>query len=77
MAEVRVVIPEELKKKMDKFQIDWPIVVRRLLKKEVDELSELKAIVSKSKLTEEDALELGKKVNKSLAQRFRGSTKAR
>jgi len=31
------------------------------------------SIVSKSKLTEEDALELGRKVNKSLAKKFRNS----
>lgn len=39
---------------------------RNLLKKKVNELSDLKSIVSKSKMTEEDALELGRKVNKSL-----------
>ncbi len=76
MAEVRVVIPEELKKKMEKLQIDWPVFVRKLLKKEVDELSELEAIVSRSKLTEEDALELGRTVKKSLAKRFRDASKA-
>lgn len=76
MAEVRVIIPQELKKKMDKFQVDWPTVLRKLLKKEVDELSELEAIVSKSKLTEKDALELGRKVNKSLVMRFKHSSKA-
>ncbi|MDI6654353.1 MAG: hypothetical protein QME59_00495 [Candidatus Hydrothermarchaeota archaeon] len=73
MAELRIVIPEELKRKMEKFKIDWPSVARDLLKKEVDELSELKAMVSKSMLTEEEALALSRKVNKSLAKRFRES----
>lgn len=71
MAELKIIIPEELKRKMEKFKIDWSSVGRELLKKEIDELSELKAIVSKSRLTEEEALLLGKKVNKSLAKRFR------
>ncbi len=73
MAELRVLIPEELKRKMERFKIDWTSVTRELLKKEVDELSELKAIVSKSMLTEEEALALSRKVNKSLAKRFRES----
>jgi hypothetical protein len=33
----------------------------------------MKSIVSKSKMTQEDALKLGRKVNKSLAKRFRDS----
>jgi hypothetical protein len=73
MAELIVNIPEELKRKMESFKIDWSAFTRDLLKKKVDELSELKFIVSKSKLTEEDALELGGKVNKSLAKKFRDS----
>lgn len=73
MAELKIIIPEELKKKMERFKIDWSSVGRELLKKEIDELSELKAIVSKSRLTEEEALLLGKKVNKSLAKKFRES----
>lgn len=71
MAELKIIIPEELKRKMSDFEIDWSAVTRDLIKKKVDELSELKSIVSRSKLTEEDALELGRKVNKSLAKRFR------
>lgn len=73
MAELIVNIPEELKRRMEGFKIDWSALTRDLLKKKVDELSELKSIVSKSKLTEEDALELGRKVNKSLAKKFRES----
>jgi hypothetical protein len=73
VAELIVILPEELKRKMEGFKIDWSALTRDLLKKKVDELSELKSIVSKSKLTEEDALELGRKVNKSLAKKFRES----
>lgn len=73
MAELRIIIPEELKRKMERFKIDWSSVAKELLKKEVDELSRLEAIVSKSRLTEDEALALGRKVNKSLAKRFRES----
>jgi len=71
MAELRIVVPEELKRKMERFKVDWSSVAKELLKKEVDELSRLEDIVSKSRLTEEEALALGRKVNKSLAKRFR------
>ena len=73
MAELKVIIPEELWRKMASFEIDWHAITRDLLKKKVNELSDLKAIVSKSKMTDEDALELGSKVNKSLAKKFKTS----
>lgn len=70
---LRIIIPEELKRKMERFNIDWSSVARELLKREVEELSGLKAIISKSELTEEEALALDRKVNKSLARRFKES----
>ena len=73
MAELKVIIPEELWRKMATFEIDWNAITRDLLKKKVNELSDLRSIVSKSKMTNEDALELGRKVNKSLAKKFKAS----
>lgn len=77
MTELKISLPEELKQEMDEFpEIEWQVVVRRLLKQELDRLLELKRIVSKSKLTEKDVVELSNKVNRSLAQRFRQSLKS-
>ena len=45
--------------------------MRRSLKRELEEILELKRIISKSKLTEEDVEELSDKINESLAKRFR------
>ena len=73
MAELKVIIPEELWRKMASIEIDWNAITRDLLKKKVNELSDLKSIVSKSKMTDEDALELGRNVNKSLAKKFKNS----
>jgi hypothetical protein len=73
MPELKVIIPEELWRRMVSFGIDWNAITRDLLKKKVNELSEMKYIVSKSKMTEDDALELGRKVNRSLAKRFKDS----
>lgn len=77
MAELKVEIPDELKQDMNKLpEIEWSVAIRRFLKQELDRLLELKRIVSKSKLSEKDALELSKEVNKSLAQRFKQSVKS-
>jgi len=73
MAELKVIIPEELRRKMASIEIDWNAITRDFLKKKVNELSDLKSIVSKSKMTDEDALELGRNVNKSLAKKFKNS----
>jgi len=42
-----------------------------MIKKEIRNLAKIEEIIFKSKMTEKDALELGKKVNKLVAERFR------
>ncbi len=65
-------IPNELKDQMDQFpEINWSEVARSAIKEKVVDLTLLKEFTSKSELTEEDALELGRKVNKALAKRYR------
>jgi len=76
MAELKIKIPEELKQEMDEFKVDWSLVARNLIKHKLDRLLELKALVSKSKLTEEDVAELSEKIDKSLAQRFMKSLRS-
>ncbi|MCK4398820.1 MAG: hypothetical protein KAV25_07490 [Methanophagales archaeon] len=71
MGELRVEIPEELREEMEELpNVDWKLVVRRTLKRELEEILELKRIIFKSKLTEEDVEELSDKINESLAKRF-------
>jgi len=67
-------IPKELKDQMDLFpEINWSEVARSAIREKVADLTLLKEFTSKSKLTEEDAIELGRKVNKALAKRYRRS----
>ena len=76
MGEIKVEIPEELREEMKELpNVNWQLVVRRTLKRELEEILELKRIISKSKLTGEDVEELSDKINESLAKRFRGSLK--
>ncbi len=72
MPNITLAVPEELKKKMDEFpEINWSEVARKAIWEKAMQLSVLKAITSKSKMTEKGALELGRKVNKALAKRYR------
>ncbi len=74
MGELVIEIPEELKEEMKELpKVNWQLVVRRSLKHELKEILELKRIISKSKLTDEDVLELSEKINKSLSKRFKES----
>ena len=65
-------IPKELKDQMDQFpEINWSEVARSAIREKVADLTLLNEFTSKSELTEEDAIELGRKVNKALAMRYR------
>ena len=76
MTQFIIEIPEEMKEEMEELpDLNWQLVVRRSLKRELEEVLELKRIISKSKLTEADVKELSDKINESLAERFRESVK--
>ncbi len=67
MPTITLSVPEDLKRDMDlSKEINWSEVARTAIRSKVAQLKILKAISAKSKLTEKDALELGKKINKSL-----------
>jgi len=72
MPTITLSLPGELKKQMDEFEdINWSAVAREAIKNRLSQLMLFKSIVSKSKLTEKDALEIGKKINASLHKRFK------
>jgi len=71
MAEFVVTIPKEFEedfKKIDPLLLQ--ISVQKLIKEKLEDFVRVEKIISKSKLKEKDALELGKKVNKSLSKRY-------
>ncbi len=72
MPTITLSVPEEMKQEMDEAKvINWSAVAREAINEKLNQLRLLKAIVSKSKLTEKDALEIGRKINKSLHERLR------
>ncbi len=71
MPTITLSVTEDLKRDMDESrEINWSEVARTAIKSKVEQLRILKSITSKSKLTEKDALELGRKINKSLHKRY-------
>ena len=71
MVNVTVSVPAIMKDKMDEFsEINWSEVARRAFMQKIGDLEFLKQLKSKSKLSEKDALELGRKVNEALAKKY-------
>jgi len=63
-------IPEDLHKIMRKHQeIKWSELARRALWTHAKNLELMDGILAKSKLTEEDTLEIGRKVNREIAKK--------
>lgn len=71
MPTITLSVPEDMKKEMDDSkEINWSEIARVAIKTKLAQLKILKAISAKSKLTEKDALKLGRKINKSLHERY-------
>ena len=70
MVNVTLSIPSDLKHKMDNFaEINWSAVAREAFGEKINDLEFIKKLKAKSILTEEDALKLGKELNKRLTKR--------
>lgn len=70
MVNVTLAVPEDLHKIMQKHKdIKWSEVARQAMWERARKLELMDKILAKSKLTEEDALELGRKINKGIAKK--------
>ncbi len=73
MVSITLSVPEELKVEMEHFpEINWSEVARAAIRQKVLLLVKMDKLLKNSKLTEEDAIELGRKVNRAVAKRFLG-----
>ena len=71
MVSLTLAVPKELKQEMDEMkEINWSEVARNAIKNKIALLKSFKEFTKDSTLTEQDALDLGRKVNKSLHKRF-------
>ena len=65
-------VPSELKNKMESFpEMNWSEVARQAFMQRIKDLEFLRKFKSDSTLTEEDALKLGRELNKKLAKRYK------
>ena len=71
MAEFKIEISDDLKKKMSGLSMNWDSVIDSFIREKLFEWERIRSIVSRSKLTEKDALELGRKVNEGLVKRYK------
>ena len=72
MTTMTLAVPSELKHKMETFpEMNWSEVARQAFMQRIKDLEFLKKFKSDSTLTEEDALRLGRKLNKNLAKRYK------
>jgi len=75
MVNVTLAVPEEMKSEMDKHpEMNWSEIARQAFREKLMILKRMDELLSKSKMTEKNALELGKKVNKAVAKRFLAGT---
>ncbi len=76
MTTLTLAVPDEMKKKMDSFpEMNWSEVARQAFMQKIDDMEFLKKFKEKSRLTESDALRLGKEVSKEISNKLRKMTK--
>ena len=72
MTTLTLAVPDEMKQKMDSFpEMNWSEVARQAFMQKIEDMEFLRKFKEKSKLTEADALGLGKEVSKSVSDRLR------
>ena len=74
MVNLTLAVPKEMKTEMEEFpEINWSEVARQAIAQKLRDLNFLKKMKSRSTLNEEEAIELGRKVNKALAKKYAGA----
>ncbi len=71
MTNMTLSVPEELHKEMNAHsEIKWSEIARQAFDKKIKELHWIDALLSKSKLTENDVEEIGHKIKNEIKKRF-------
>ena len=72
MPNLTLSIPKELKHEMETIpEFNWSEVARSAISKKIKEYKLFKELVSKSKLTEQGARDLSKRVNEGMVRRLK------
>lgn len=69
MVNFTVAIPDELKKKLDRYpEMNWSEVARQAWKEKAEQMELLNRITAKSKATDKDVEELSRKIKAGMAK---------
>ena len=72
MTTLTLAVPDEMKLKMDSFpEMNWSEVARQAFMQKIEDMEFLRKFKEKSKITETDALRLGKEVGKEVSNKLR------
>lgn len=72
MTTLTLAVPDEMKKKMDSFpEMNWSEIARQAFMQKIEDMEFLRKFKEKSKLTESDAMKLGKEVSRTISNRLR------
>ena len=72
MTTLTLAVPDEIKKKMDSFpEMNWSEVARQAFLQKIEDMEFLRKFKEKSRLSEADALRLGKEVSKEVSNKLR------
>ena len=75
MVSITLAVPPELKVEMDKHpEFNWSEIARKAIKDKLELLNKMDALLENSKLTEQDTIDLGRKVNKEVAKKYSHET---
>lgn len=78
MVNMTLAISDELKRQMDELKfVNWSEVARAAIKEKIIEFQLFQSVAKKSRLTEKEALELGKKINRAASERLMKEMAAR
>jgi len=70
MSNLTLAVPEDLEQIMERHKdIKWTEVARQAMWEKARKLELMDKLLAKSELTEQDALEIGREVNKGIAKR--------
>jgi len=65
MTNITLAVSEDIRREMEMFpEINWSVIAREAIKKRIEMLKKFREFAKDSKLTEEDAMELGRKLKK-------------
>ena len=70
MVSITLAVPNDLKEKMDQYaELNWSAVARESFTQKIRDLEFIKKFKEHSTMTEEDAIKLGRELNKKMAKR--------